>query len=149
VDHGPAQVLGIGFAARVAGGDLVGHAVIADQAGVIDREVGGALLEVADGIAARLHHFSEEFIGPPDRSAGVVDELALDLHPAVRKALDFAAVERAYAERFDPLLALPQFSLGFAAVAGLVDGGDILRAVFRAHLFGAAALRVDHRADDH
>lgn len=130
MDHRAAQILGAGFAAGVSGCDLVGHAIVADQAGVIDRQVGGPLLEVGDGIAARLHDLGEELVGPPDRRGWVVDELALHLHPAVGESFDLVVAEGADAERLDPLLTLAQLGLGPASAAGFVHRRDILRAVF-------------------
>ena len=130
MDHGAAQILGAGLAARMSRCDLVGDAVTADQAGVIDGEVGGALFEIGDWIAARLHHLGEEFIGLVDRRGRIVHELALHLHPALGEPLDLVAAERANIERLDPLLALAQLGLGLATTARFVHCRDIFRAVF-------------------
>lgn len=148
MDHRAAQILGAGLATGVPPGHVVGHAIVADQLGVIDRKVGGALLEIADRIAARLHHLGEEFVGPPDRRAWVVDELALHLDPAVGEPRDLVAAERANVQRLDALLALAQLGLGLAGAAGLVHRGDVFGAVLRTHLLGPAPLRVDDRAGD-
>lgn len=148
MDHRAAQILGVGRAGGVPPGDVVGDAIVADQLGVIDRKVGGALLEIADRIAARLHHFAEQLVGRADCRAGIVDELALHRDPTVGKAVDLVAAQRTDVQGLDALFALTQLGLRLAGASRLVDGGDVLRAVLRAHLLGLAALRVDDPTPD-
>jgi hypothetical protein len=52
----------------------VGDAVVLHDVRVVDRHVRGTLLEVADGIAAHLHQFGDEAVGPDDRAVRIIDE---------------------------------------------------------------------------
>ncbi|PYM19957.1 MAG: hypothetical protein DMD81_02725 [Candidatus Rokuibacteriota bacterium] len=61
--HGLPQVFGLGGSFRVDHGDPVRRAIVMDHAGVIHGDVRDALLEVADGIAARFHQVAHEMIG--------------------------------------------------------------------------------------
>jgi hypothetical protein len=55
LEHGGAHVFGGDLGAGGALGDGVGRAVVFDDAGMVDGDVGGTLLEVGDGIAASVH----------------------------------------------------------------------------------------------
>jgi hypothetical protein len=147
MDQGLAQVLGAGLAAGVPPRHVVGDAVVAHQAGMVHRQVRRALLEVAVGIAPRLHQFRKQVVGPADGRAGVVDELGLCPAPAVRELGRLAAIERPQAERLHPLLARPQRGLGLALAARLVDGGDILRAEVTPQRLRAALSKEEARRD--
>jgi hypothetical protein len=87
VEDGFAEILGGGFAAAVSEGDLVGCAIVFDDAGMVDREIGGALLEVGDGIAASGHEEIDEPVCLVDGLSGSVDEAGLDGAPLGDEAL--------------------------------------------------------------
>src|SRR5262249_20929314 len=55
VHHGLAQVLGRRLPTLAAFGDRVGAAVVVHHAGVLDRKIGGLLLEVTERVATLCH----------------------------------------------------------------------------------------------
>ena len=150
MQHSPPQILGVGLAAPMAQGYLVRDPVVGHELRVVDGEVGGALVEIADGIAARVHGLADQFVRAADRRARIIDEIGLDHAPPLHVALGFLAAQRPDVEALDALLAISELRLRLARVAVLVDGGHVLGAVMRAHLLRSAALD-DHRAarDDH
>ena len=83
VDHGAAQFFSCGPAAGPAERDIVGGAIVLRDDGMVDGDVGGALLEVANGIAAGGHDIAKQLIGFSDSSGGRVDEMSLNAAPPV------------------------------------------------------------------
>jgi hypothetical protein len=134
MDHGLAQIFGVGLTAGMTHRHLVRQAIVGHQLGVRDREVGGTLLEVADWVTAGVHHAAQEFVGLGDRRARIVDEIRLDRAPALDVAVGLGRAQRPDVEGFNPLLALLEFRLRLRSVAKLVDGGDVLSPVVGAHL---------------
>src|SRR5919202_1741353 len=86
VHHRLAQILGCGFASGLALRDRVRRPIVLDLLRMVDRNIGGPLLEIAHGIAACLHHLLHQAIGLPDGPLGVIDEPGLHRAPAVSKA---------------------------------------------------------------
>jgi hypothetical protein len=78
LNHGAAEVFGGGIVGIEADGDGVGGAVGVDDAGMVDGDVGGTLIEVGDGVAASIHERGDELIGLEDGSLGMVDEAGLN-----------------------------------------------------------------------
>jgi hypothetical protein len=83
MDQGLSELLGVGIAARVAQRDHVGRAIVLDHARVVDRNIGCALLEVADRIAACRHDLANKLIGLVGGAGRIVHELGLNGLPAV------------------------------------------------------------------
>jgi hypothetical protein len=108
VDHRLAQVFRAGVAAGVPQRHVMGDAVVGDEARVVDRQVGGALLEVGDRIAAGRHHLADQLVGAGDRRTGVVDELGLHMAPAVDVTVGLDGGQAADVEALDALLPAPE-----------------------------------------
>src|SRR5439155_13949832 len=60
VNHGFPQIFGAGLTTVVAEGDSVCGTIVFHHHGMIDGDVGGALLEVCHGISASLHQLVDE-----------------------------------------------------------------------------------------
>ena len=129
VDHGHAQVLGAGVTAGVAHRHLVGDAVVGDQLGVVDRQVRRALLEVADRIAALLHHLIDERIGGARSAPRVVDESRLDRAPAALVVHPLRRAEWTDVELLDTLLSFDELGFRLARAAHLPHRTIVLRSV--------------------
>ena len=106
VYQGLAQILGVRFAARAAARDVVGDPVVAHQFGVVHRQVGRAVLEVADGVAARAHHLGEQLVRLSDRRARIVNEPGLHLPPALRELRRLAGRQCVQIKRVHALFAM-------------------------------------------
>ena len=81
MDHGLPQVLCCRLAGLVVKGNSMGGVIMLHYDGMIDRQVGRALLEILHRVAARSHHLSQQIIGMTQRGVGVAHELSLDLLP--------------------------------------------------------------------
>src|SRR5215218_3005871 len=153
VDHRLAQILGARVARGGPGRDAVRGAVVLDHLRVIDRHVGGALLElVGDRVAALAHDLDDERVGLADGGGGLVDEPPLRGAPALDVAVARAGVELADLELLAALAALLQLGLGLAAVAAaLLDGALVLGAEALLQLLGLPLAHQqdgsDHRGD--
>lgn len=147
LNHCGAQVFGGGLVGGEAGGYGVGGAVVLDDAGVADGDVGGALLEVGDGIAAGLHERGDELIGLGDRALGVIDEAGLDGLPVGDEALALGGGEVADFEVFDARFA--GFESGFGLLPGalLEHRAIVLRAKVLAQ-FRGFILALAHEDND-
>ncbi len=139
VEHGGAHVFGGDLGAGGALRDGVGGAVVFDDAGMVDRDVGGALLEVDDGIAAGVHEGGDELVGLDDGAAGVVDEAGLDELPLVEEALAFGGGEVVDVEAVDALFAGCEGGLGVALGAAFEDRALVLGAEASAQMLGLLA----------
>src|SRR4029453_4948364 len=89
-----AQVLGGGLGAVVAGGDGVGGPVVVHHLGVVDRDVGGPLLEVVDRVAAVAHDRGDQPVGLAGGLGRLVDELGLGVAPGLEVAGAGLGLER-------------------------------------------------------
>jgi len=85
VHHRLTQVFSTGLAFPVPLGYFTRRAVIHDDIGVIDRDIGDALLEIAERIAARVHDLADDAVGLRDGTGRVVDELGLNAVPHLSK----------------------------------------------------------------
>lgn len=101
LNHRGAKVFGGGLVGGEAGGYGVRGAVVLDDAGMVDGDVGGALLEVGDGIAAGLHERGDEFVGFGDGALGMIDEAGLHGLPVGHEAFALGGAEVADLEVFD------------------------------------------------
>ena len=66
MDQGLPKLFSVSVAARVAYGDHVGCSIVLGHAGVIDGDVGGALLETGHVIAAQAHLWLHAALAPQD-----------------------------------------------------------------------------------
>ena len=150
LNHGGAEVFGGGLVAVEADGDGVGGAVGVDDAGMVDGDVGGPLIEVGYGIAASVHEGGDELIGFEDGSLRVVDETGLNGLPIGFGAFAFGGGEVAKVEVFDTRLAGLEMGLGAAFGTLLEDGTVVLGAEALAQLCGGVAtmVLVDRNGDD-
>jgi len=153
VDHGVAHVFGGGFVAAEAKGYVVGGAVVFDDAGMFDGDVGGALVEVGDGIAAGVHERGDQFIGFDDGAFGVVDETRLDGLPVGEIALAFGGGEVADVKFVYALFAGGEAGFGLGCGAMLEDGAIVFRAEALTKAGGLLAAVADDEGngdhDDH
>src|SRR5260221_2459718 len=78
VHHGLTQVLRRGLAAGDRG---VAGAVVLDDSGVLDGQMGGVLFEIGDRIAAGLHHVGDELVGLDYGPGWTVDQMRTDPQP--------------------------------------------------------------------
>ncbi len=83
MNHRAAKFFSSGLTAGPAQGDIVCSPVVLRDDGMVDGDVCGSLLEVADRIAASYHDIAEEVIGFSDCSSGRVDEAGLNAAPLV------------------------------------------------------------------
>lgn len=86
--HRLAEVLGrVAAAVRACLREPVSLAVVLDHLRMVDGDVGGALLEVVDRVAALGPHRLDQAVGASDCAVRVVDELSLDALPALQVAV--------------------------------------------------------------
>ena len=153
LEHGRAHVFSGDLRATGALGNGVGGAVVFDDAGVVDRDVGGALLEVDHGIAAGVHERGDEFVGFDDGAAGVINEAGLHELPLVEEALAFGGCEVVDLEALDALFTSCEGGLGFALGATLEDRAFVFGAEAGAQAFGLLSALADkdgnNDCDDH
>ena len=67
--------------ALVIEGNSMRRAIVGNDLRVVDGDVGRALLEVSNRIAARLHHSTDQLVRLIDRCVRIVDEACLCLLP--------------------------------------------------------------------
>ena len=60
MDHRLAKVLGARLASLVPQRNVVGLVIMLDDDRMVDRDVAGALVEIADGVSSRLHHVGKK-----------------------------------------------------------------------------------------
>src|ERR1044071_492882 len=108
VDHRLSQVFGGGASALVVAHDVARRAIVHDDVRMIDRDVGNTLLEIANGIATRVHDVADEAVCLDDRALRIVDEPRLHLTPRVREPPRIVRCERTDVEPFDALLPFEQ-----------------------------------------
>jgi hypothetical protein len=113
------ELFGVGVAARVAQCNGVGRAIVLDHTGVVDRDVGGALLEIADGVASCPHNFANELVSVVRCATRIVHEPGLDGLPATEELLALLTVECSDIEVLDPFFALAKLALRFALIVVL------------------------------
>ncbi len=124
---GLAQVLRAGLAALVERDDALRRAVVVDDDGVVDRDVGGAQLEVDNRVAALGEQFAHQAVGLDQHALGIVDERGLQALPGLREARHLGRSERHDLEVLHALLAPPEFRLGLGLAAEPGRDGVVLR----------------------
>jgi hypothetical protein len=86
VNHGRTQIFGVGFSSGLTRGVLVRGAVIFENQRMVHGNIGGALFEIADGIAACRHHVAQQLVGAGYGAAGAVNEACLEFGPRFDEA---------------------------------------------------------------
>ena len=86
-------------------------AVVLDDVGVVDGDVGRAMVEVVDRVAALAHHPGHQALGAPDGVLRGVDELRLHALPRRRVFLSRLGGQLDDVELLALLLALDQLGL--------------------------------------
>ena len=150
MNHGLAQVFGIGAALGVEDGDLVTGAVVFDDERMMGGEIGGALFEIGDGIAADGHDLLDELVGIDESALGIVDETGLDAIPGgVEIGADFGR-ERIDFEGVDATGECFELGFGFGRAAGFLNGALVFgaEAAFEASAAHGAAHEEKHEDDD-
>jgi hypothetical protein len=126
MDHRFPQVFRTGLSAVVPEGDIVGRSVILNNDGMVNRYVSGALFEVTDGIASRLHNLHHEAVRHRYSTFGIINKTSLHFVPTLFKA---GAVHWAQRSKFKALSALlPKFenTLALANVSLVADHPVVL-----------------------
>jgi hypothetical protein len=135
-----AEVFRTSFASLIANRDGVRRAVIRNYLGMIYREIGGVLFEVADRITAQFHHFLYESVGMRDCGSGIVDEHGLLFAPIFGEARAFVVLEGPDVKLSYALSALFQCRLRAAAIAMLADRLVVFRPKLGAKLLSSLLL---------
>src|SRR5215472_6834461 len=125
VEDCSAQFLGGCFAAAVAEGDLARGAVVVDDVWMVDGDVGGALIEVCDGIATSEHELFDEAVGLGDGLMRLVDEARLQDAPLSDEVLALLGGEFANMKFFHASCAVEQGLFG-AAGSDFAHGAFVL-----------------------
>ena len=86
--------------------NLMRRPVVLHHSGMIDRNVGGTLIEIGYGIATSFHYGGHQVIGFCDRPLRGIDKTRLYGLPPFRKTFVFDRIEIANIELFNPLLAI-------------------------------------------
>jgi hypothetical protein len=118
----------------------VTFAIVLDDLRVVDRDVGSLLLEVVDRIPAVAHDRLDQAFGPGDRSARLVDELALQTLPALDVPLARCACEGPDLELAPTLLARGQLGLRRMLAFRGAHRAVVLRSELAAQPVGPLAL---------
>ena len=118
VHHRLPEIFGARMSACMFLCDVARRAIVHHHIRVINRNVLNASFEVADRIAARVHHFAYQPISLRDGGLGVVDELSLHLTPRFREPVDIRAGELDDMQPCDALGASLQRGLCLGDVTG-------------------------------
>ena len=102
MDHRLAKVLGARLATLMPKRDVVGLVIMFDDDRMIDGDVAGALVEIADRIASRLHHVAEQRVSERNCARRIVDEARLNVVPALRELAALGRLERPDVELLRP-----------------------------------------------
>jgi len=121
VHHCPSQIFRRRGVPAMSIGDLARCAIVVDDASVVDGKIRGALVEVRDRIAARLHDFLNELVGARDGSARIVDEHRLHAAPALTEEVALVGLQRPDLQMLDALLPFHQLFFGALLIADLAD----------------------------
>lgn len=81
VNHRAAQIFSAGLPARMTQCDRMCRTIILRHHGMIDLDIGRALLKIADRITARRHHVAEQLIGLRHRARRRIHKTGLHLLP--------------------------------------------------------------------
>jgi len=95
---------------------------------MIHGDIRRALIEVAERIATRGHHITQQLVRCHHRTAGAVNEARLDLAPGVHKACTIACREGPDAKPLDSFGALFERGLRMPPVATVLHGPCIFSA---------------------
>jgi hypothetical protein len=148
VHHRAAEIFGRGFATLLAKGDVVGNAIVLDDVAMIHRDVGGALLEIANGITPDLHQIGNESVRFDNGTLRVIDEFRLVGPPRLRESVAMLRRERANLQVTNSIHSFAQLTLGVTRVAVLSDESLVFRSKLRAKLIRSAFLH-EHERDRH
>lgn len=138
VNHRLSQVFRCGFPLRVLRGDFARRAVVHHHVSVIHRDVGHALLEVANRVAARRHDLANEPIGLGHGTSRVVNEACLNGTPRGIEPRRIGWRQRTDVERVNTLRACLELGLGLSDRAFAANGSVVLRSETMSKLFAAA-----------
>src|SRR6185369_89576 len=81
--HALAHLLGVGLAALIAQRNRLRRAVMLDNRGMVDRDIGGTAFEVAHRIAPFAHQVAYQLVRLHQHAFRVVDETALQGFPVL------------------------------------------------------------------
>src|SRR6266540_3403594 len=127
VDEGLAKVLGGRLRALVGLGDGVRRAVVVFHLCSVHRDVGRALPEILDRVAALAHDLVDQPVGAAGRLGRRVDEARLDHAPLLEVAVARAGLQRHDAQLLATRAAVVELMLGRLAAARVPDRSVVLR----------------------
>jgi hypothetical protein len=125
VNHGLAQVFGVGLSPRLKNSALMGGTVVFENQGMIHGNVRGTLFKVSDRIAARGHNVAQKLIGIRHGGPGAVNEPSLDPAPRLDKPHTIAWSEWLDAQALDSFRALIKRRFCFLAAPAFLHGAGV------------------------
>jgi hypothetical protein len=108
--------------------DFMPGPIVLHDLGVIDGDVGGALIEILHWVAASGHDSRDQPVRLVDGRIRIVDELKLDHVPGLLEPVSFIRKERTNLVSLDAFLELPEPVFGFEPAALFLNCPVILRA---------------------
>ena len=120
-----------------------------DDLRVVDRDIGGPLVEVIDRIAPVTHHLGHQRVGLPGGRCRIVHEPALGGPPCLEVAVPNGGLEDDDVELPAPLLAGRQISFRGALVPAPGNGALVLGTKLLLQSLGTASLPQEHRNQHH
>src|SRR5687767_12165806 len=156
VHHCLAQIFRGRLARRMLDSYFPGRTVVHDDVRVIDRNVGDALLELPDRIAACGHQLADEPVRFGDRPARIVNKARLNAAPRIVVSLGVSRAEWMDVQLGHALCTGLERCLGFSDVALLPDGAVVLSTEPLTQLLAPHAVHSDpydgadqHQGDEH
>jgi hypothetical protein len=102
-------------------------ALVNDNLGVTDGNVGSALVKIAQRIPTGSHHFTHDPVGFGDSRLRVIHETILELAPGVRKPCGVSCAQRLNSQALDPPGPGLQYRLGAPGASKFPDRPLIFR----------------------
>lgn len=149
VDHCLAQVFGGCLTALLADRDVVRRSVVLNDVRMVYGDVGGALLEVTDGVATNLHQIRDEVVGFDHGAFRVIDELRLVGPPRLGEPSAMFRGQWLDMELLHAFDTSVQLTFGMARVTVLAYEALVLGAELAAELLTPPLLHEHERNDDH
>jgi hypothetical protein len=86
--------------------NLMRRPLVLNHSGMVDRNVGGTLIEIGQGIAASLHYRAHQVVGLCDCTFRGINRARLHRLPAFEETFVFHRIKITKVELFNPLLTI-------------------------------------------
>src|SRR5438067_12133854 len=106
---------------------------------MINRDISGAVLEIANRISTRLHYLFDQSVGFANGLRWFIDETCLRFLPRLGKATLFFWCQRPNLELANALFPPRKFCFGLTLIAVLVDCSLVLRSEVLTQAFRTAS----------